>query len=175
MKKEYEIGDDILKIIQETLYQLYTGRIDFLGPDPKQEVYIETGLAGIIQVTTAIRKMAIRSGLVVNASDIEHIGTKEGGELYTSYTIPFLANVKFTVNPKFDPIQDEGAINPYIKGFRLSSYTYNVKHSIPELEPITIIATGVAKTLPIREYIGSELDKLKQAILDLSEYVETKL
>jgi len=46
------------------------------------------------------------------------------GFAYTSYVIPFLANVKFVVNPALDPVLANDIENPYVNGFRTSSYCY---------------------------------------------------
>jgi len=43
---------------------------------------------------------------------------------YTSYVIPFLANVKFVLNPAFDNLHTNDIENPLIDGFPLSSYNY---------------------------------------------------
>jgi hypothetical protein len=46
------------------------------------------------------------------------------GFAYTSYVIPFLANVKFVLNPAFDNLHTNDIENPIIDGFPLSSYSF---------------------------------------------------
>ena len=46
------------------------------------------------------------------------------GFAYTSYVIPFLANVKFVLNPAFDNVNTNDIENPIIDGFPLSSYSF---------------------------------------------------
>jgi len=46
------------------------------------------------------------------------------GYAYTSYTIPFLANLKFVVNPALDPVLANDIENPWVDGYRTSSYCY---------------------------------------------------
>jgi hypothetical protein len=115
-------------ILQSELFNYYNGRVDFVGPDPKREVIVQTGMAGMQQVNVAIQQMATNSGLVINASEVGAITNKgmdlKFGFAYTSYVIPFLANVKFVVNPALDPVEANDWENPYINGFRLSSYCY---------------------------------------------------
>jgi len=48
------------------------------------------------------------------------------GFSFTSYTIPFLANVKFVLNPSFDNVHTNDIENPIIDGYPLSSYTFMV-------------------------------------------------
>ena len=46
------------------------------------------------------------------------------GFAYTSFTIPFLANVKFVLNPAFDNLNTNDIENPLIDGRPLSSYSF---------------------------------------------------
>ena len=48
------------------------------------------------------------------------------GFAFTSYTIPFLANVKFVLNPAFDNVHTNDIENPIIDGYPLSSYNFIV-------------------------------------------------
>ena len=127
-QRVYNIGTWNMGILQSELFNYYNGRVDFVGPDPKREVIVQTGIAGMQQVNVAIQQMATNSGLVINASEVGAITNKgmdlKFGFAYTSYVIPFLANVKFVVNPALDPVEANDWENPYINGFRLSSYCY---------------------------------------------------
>ncbi len=138
-KRIYNIGTWNMGILQSELFNYYNGRVDFVGPDPQREVIVQTGIAGMAQVNTAIQSMAANSGLVQNASEIGAIrqasNNKSGipaingmdlhfGYAYTAYTIPFLANVKFVVNPALDPVLANDIENPYVNGYRCSSYCY---------------------------------------------------
>lgn len=129
-KRVYNIGAYIPEIIESEIYNFYNGRVDFKGPDPQRELIIQTGIAGMKQMNDAIKTMAINSGLVQNASELGAIIGKgmdlHFGYAYTSYTIPFLANVKFVINPAFDNVEANDIENPMINGYRLSSYSYIV-------------------------------------------------
>lgn len=46
------------------------------------------------------------------------------GFAYTSFTIPFLANVKFVLNPAFDNLHTNDIENPLIDGRPLSSFSF---------------------------------------------------
>jgi len=118
---QYKVGDNVKDILQSTLYDYYAGKIDFTGPDPSINVVVETGLGGMCQMNNAIKEMTINSGLVINASNIE----KPDGRLVTTWIIPFLANVEFEINSKYDneEVTDK---NYMIDGFWKNSYTYNV-------------------------------------------------
>jgi hypothetical protein len=79
-------------------------------------------------VNESIKREASGSGLVIEAADIGAI-TNKGmnlgfGFAYTSYVIPFLANVQFVVNPAFDNVHTNDIENPIIDGHPLSSYSF---------------------------------------------------
>lgn len=136
----YTVGTvNILDRIKSNIYNYYNGRVDFKGPDPEREIIIQTGIAGMEQVGNAISQLVGNSGMVVNASEVGAISNASNskssipaingmdlrfGFAYTSYVIPFLANVKFVVNPALDPVLANDIENPYLNGYRLSSYCY---------------------------------------------------
>ena len=119
-KDVYTVGTvNILDRIKSNIYNYYNGRVDFKGPDPEREVIIQTGIAGMQQVNNDIAQMVGNSGMVVNAAEVGAISNASNsktsipaingmdlrfGFAYTSYVIPFLANVKFVVNPALDPV-----------------------------------------------------------------------
>lgn len=139
-KDTYTVGTvNILDRIKSNIYNYYNGRVDFKGPDPEREIIIQTGIAGMEQVNNAIAQMVGNSGMVVNASQVGAISNASNsktsipaingmdlrfGFAYTSYVIPFLANVKFVVNPALDPVLANDIENPMLNGYRLSSYCY---------------------------------------------------
>ncbi len=127
-KKVYNIGTFTMDMFRGELYNYYVGKVNFEGPDPQRKLIVQTGIAGMKQVNEGINKMAVNSGLVTNASEIGAISGKaldlDFGYAYTSYTIPFLANVKFVINPAFDNVEANNIENPLINGYRLSSYSY---------------------------------------------------
>ena len=59
-----------LKLFQTEIFNFYNGKVDFKGPDPERELLVQTGMAGMILVNEAIKREAVNSGLVINASDI---------------------------------------------------------------------------------------------------------
>lgn len=127
-KRVYNKGSFTLDLFRSELFNYFNGKVDFQGPDPGRTIIIQTGLAGMKIVNEAIKKEAVNSGLVINASDIGAISGKgmdlNFGFAYTSYVIPFLANVKFVLNPAFDNVHTNDIENPIIDGFPLSSYNF---------------------------------------------------
>lgn len=127
-KTVYNIGTFTPSVLENQIYNFFRGRVDFVGPDPERKLVVQTGIAGMRQMNNAIKTMAINSGLIQNASEIGAIsGTSldlDYGYAFTSYTIPFLANVKFVVNPALDPILANDIENPWVDGYRTSSYCY---------------------------------------------------
>ncbi len=127
-KRIYNKGSFNLDLFKSEIFNFFNGKVEFQGPDPKRQLIVQTGLGGMKLVNEAIKKEAINSGLVINASEVGAI-TGKGMDLnfgfaYTQYVIPFLANVKFVLNPAFDNIHTNDIENPIIDGFPLSSYNF---------------------------------------------------
>jgi len=130
-KKVYNIGTFTIDMFRSEIYNYYRGKVNFDGPDPGRKLVVQTGMAGLQQAMQAIERMAVNSSMVINASEVGAI--KQGlkgaldldfGYAYTSYTIPFLANVKFIINPAFDNVETNQIENPTVNGYPLSSYSY---------------------------------------------------
>lgn len=132
-KRVYNKINFSLELFRAELYNFYAGRVEFQGPDPKRQLIVQTGMGGMRLVNEAIKREAINSGLVINA------GTDGGGGIgaisgkgmnlnygfaFTSYVIPFLANVQFVLNPAFDNLHTNDIENPIIDGNPLSSYSF---------------------------------------------------
>jgi len=127
-KRIYNKSSFNLDLFKSEIFNFFNGRVEFKGPDPKRKLVVQTGLGGMKMVNEAIKKEAINSGLIINASEIGAI-TGSGMDLnfgyaYTSYVIPFLANVQFVLNPAFDNVHTNDIENPLIDGFPLSSYNF---------------------------------------------------
>jgi len=127
-KRVYNKGNFTLDLFKCELYNFYQGRVEFNGPDPKRQLIVQTGIGGMKLVNEAIKREANAAGLVIQADDIGAI-TGKGMDLgfgfaYTSYVIPFLANVKFVLNPAFDNLHTNDVENPIIDGHPLSSYSF---------------------------------------------------
>lgn len=129
-KRVYNKSGFSLDMFKSELYNFYQGRVELQGPDPKRQIIVQTGLGGMKLVNEAIKKEATGTGLVINASDIGAISGSgmdlNFGFAYTSYVIPFLANVKFVLNPAFDNLHTNDIENPLIDGHPLSSYSFVV-------------------------------------------------
>jgi hypothetical protein len=130
-KRIYNKSGFNLDLFRSELYNFYAGKVEFQGPDPKRQLIVQTGLGGMRMVNEAIKKEAVNSGLVIQAADNNGIGAITGkgmdlnfGFAFTSYVIPFLANVKFVLNPAFDNVHTNDIENPIIDGFPLSSYNF---------------------------------------------------
>ena len=127
-KRVYNKGGFTLDLFRSELYNFYQGKVEFNGPDPKRQLVVQTGIGGMKLVNEAIKKEANAAGLLIEAADIGAI-TGKGMDLgfgfaYTSYVIPFLANVKFVLNPAFDNLHTNDIENPIIDGHPLSSYSF---------------------------------------------------
>jgi hypothetical protein len=127
-KRVYNKSSFSLELFRAELYNFYNGRVEFTGPDPKRQIIVQTGMGGMRMVNESIKREASGSGLVIEAADIGAI-TNKGmnlgfGFAYTSYVIPFLANVQFVINPAFDNVHTNDIENPIIDGHPLSSYSF---------------------------------------------------
>ena len=130
-KRVYNKSGFSLELFRAELYNFYAGRVEFQGPDPKRQLIVQTGMGGMRLVNEAIKREAVNSGLVIQAASNNGIGAISGqgmdlnfGFAFTSYVIPFLANVKFVLNPAFDNLHTNDIENPIIDGNPLSSYSF---------------------------------------------------
>jgi hypothetical protein len=127
-KRIYNKGSFNLDLFKSEIFNYFNGKVEFKGPDPKRKLVVQTGMGGMKLINEAIKKEAVNSGLVINASEIGAISGKgmdlNFGYAYTQYVIPFLANVQFVLNPAFDNIHTNDIENPIIDGFPLSSYNF---------------------------------------------------
>jgi hypothetical protein len=133
-KRVYNKVNFSLELFRSELYNFYAGRVEFQGPDPKRQLIVQTGMGGMRLVNEAIKREAVNSGIVaVTGSSNSGIGNAINGTsamdlnfgfAFTSYVIPFLANVKFVLNPAFDNLHTNDIENPIIDGNPLSSYSF---------------------------------------------------
>lgn len=164
---KYTIGEDVDKIIKSAIYNSKARNVDFQGPEPKKFLVIKSGMAGVQQLNDAIMNMAVQSGLVINASELGAISGKlvdpNEGYTFTSYTIPFLVNVRVVMDPNMDPAVADNRSNPYIKGYRKSSYNYQI------FDGDTCIVTIIAKKpgLQIRNRLSNFFLKPVYSYLDV--------
>ena len=127
-KRIYNRASFNLDLFKSEIFNFFNGKVEFKGPDPQRALIVQTGMGGMKLVNEAIKKEAVNSGLVLNAHELGAV-TGTGMDLnfgfaYTSYVIPFLANVKFVLNPAFDNVHTNDIENPIIDGFPLSSYNF---------------------------------------------------
>ena len=128
-KRVYNKSGFSLDMFKNELYNFYAGKVEFEGPDPKRELVVQTGIGGMQLVNAAIAAEANGAGsMVTQAADVGAV-TGKGMDLgfgfaYTSFIIPFLANVKFVLNPAFDNLHTNDIENPLIDGRPLSSYSF---------------------------------------------------
>lgn len=125
--KEYKKEEDVINIVRETMIELYTKESQFREADPNKMVTIETGLGGFMNIDKALKEQIINSGLVITASK-SNMDTHEIGMGKIMYTIPHITKVLFRLTPLMDPVGEPTDENPYIDGFRKSSYSYIIKN-----------------------------------------------
>jgi len=130
-KRVYNKNGFNLDLFRNEIFNFYNGKVEFKGPDPKRQLIVQTGMGGMRLVNESIKQEAQNSGLVIQAASNNGIGAITGqgmdlnfGFAFTSYVIPFLANVKFVLNPAFDNVHTNDIENPIIDGFPLSSYNF---------------------------------------------------
>ena len=129
-KRIYNKSSFSLDMFKTELYNFYQGKVELEGPDPKRTLIVQTGIGGMKLVNDAIAKEAagLGSAYVTNTDQIGMV-TGSGMDLgfgyaFTSYVIPFLANVRFVLNPAFDNLHTSDIENPLIDGRPLSSYSF---------------------------------------------------
>jgi len=129
-KKVYNKVDFRLDMFRSEILNFFRGKVEFEGPDSKRELIVQTGIAGMKMISDSVLREAVASGFSIRG-DQGGIGAISGeamdlnfGFAFTSYHIPFLANVKFVLNPAFDNVHQNKVENPIIDGYPLSSYSY---------------------------------------------------
>jgi len=135
-KRVYNKGNFSLDMFKNELYNFYQGKVEFEGPDPKRELIVQTGIGGMKMINQAIKDdVSIinhandgAAPWVINADAVGAVtgsGMDMGyGWSFTSFIIPFLANVKFVLNPAFDNLHTNDVENPLVDGRPLSSYSF---------------------------------------------------
>ena len=130
-KRVYNKSSFSLELLRSELYNFYNGRVEFDGPDPKRQIIVQTGMGGMRMVNEAIKREAASDNFITVNGDKSGINAVQGdamdlgfGYAFTSYVIPFLANVKFVINPAFDNVHTNDIENPVIDGHPLSSYSF---------------------------------------------------
>jgi len=127
-RRVYNRREFSLDLFRTELFNFFNGKENFVGPDPKRDIVVQTGIGGMKLVNDAIAKYAMASGLILNAKEMGAIQNSgmdlRFGYSFTGFTIPFIANVQFVVNPAFDNVHDNDIDNPIVDGYRLSSYSF---------------------------------------------------
>jgi len=129
-KRIYNKSSFSLDMFKTELYNFYQGKVELEGPDPRRTLIVQTGIGGMKLVNDAIATEAAGLGTTyVTNMDQNGMVTGSGMDLgfgyaFTSYVIPFLANVRFVLNPAFDNLHTNDIENPLIDGRPLSSYSF---------------------------------------------------
>lgn len=131
-KRLYNKSSFSLELFRAELYNFYAGKVEFKGPDSQRQLVVQTGMGGMRLINEAIAREVSNSGLVIQGAQNAGIGAITGtnamdlgfGFAYTSYQIPFLANIKFVINPAFDNLHTNDIENPIVDGHPLSSYSF---------------------------------------------------
>jgi len=130
-KRVYNKSSFSLELFRAELYNFYNGRVEFDGPDPKRQIIVQTGMGGMRMVNEAIKREAAADNFITINGDKSGINAVTGtgmnlgfGYSFTSYVIPFLANVQFVINPAFDNVHTNDIENPILDGHPLSSYSF---------------------------------------------------
>lgn len=133
-KRVYNKSGFSMEMFRSEIYNFLNGKEIFKGPEPEREITIMTGVAGMRMVNEAIKREAASDNFItVEGSDKSGIGAITGrgfslsyGYAFTEYVIPFLARIKFVINPALDPVEVNDISNPIIDGYPLSSYSFIV-------------------------------------------------
>jgi len=132
-KRIYNKSGFTLELFRSEIFNFFNGKVEFKGPDPQRQLIVQTGMAGMKLINEAIKKEAFGMGtstiLNMDKSGVNAVSGTNAMDLnfgfaFTSYTIPFLANVKFVINSAFDNVHTNDIENPIIDGFPLSSYNF---------------------------------------------------
>ena len=97
-KRIYNKGSFNLDLFKSEIFNFFNGKVEFQGPDPKRQLVVQTGLGGMKLVNEAIKKEAINSGLVINASEV---GAITGKGMYLITAPVGIYNKSDNLNPRY--------------------------------------------------------------------------
>lgn len=127
----YNYDSFTIDMFRSEIFNYFAGKVDFKGPDPQRQLIVHTGMGGYNLIQAAIDGKVAGSGLQLQAAENAGIGAVRGkamdltyGYAYTGIVFPFLANVKFVLNPTFDNYNTNDIENPIVNGYPLSSYSF---------------------------------------------------
>lgn len=124
----YQKENFSLKMFKNAIYNYFNGKVNFDSSDSGVTLVVQTGLGGMEIVSESIAREVGGTGLVLNATDLKAVKGDPMNLTYginwTGFNIPFLANVRFVVNPAFDNKVQNEFENPLIEGRPLSSYSF---------------------------------------------------
>lgn len=124
----YQKSNFTLKMFKNAIYNYFNGKVNFDRSDSGRNLVVQTGLAGMEMISNAVAKEVGGSGLLLNATELKAVQGDPMNLTYginwTGFNIPFLANVRFVVNPAFDNKVQNEIENPLIDGHPLSSYSF---------------------------------------------------
>lgn len=127
-KTVYQLDNFSLKMFKNSIYNYFNGKVNFDQSDSGRMLVVQTGLGGMEMISNSIAKEVGGSGFLLDATKI---GALTGpamnlvyGVNWTGFNIPFLANVRFVVNPAFDNLVQNDIENPLIDGRPLTSYSF---------------------------------------------------
>lgn len=127
-KVVYQKSNFSFKMFKNAIYNYFNGKVNFDKSDSGRVLVVQTGLGGMELVSESIAREVGGSGMILNATDV---GALKGdpmnlvwGVNWTGFNIPFLANVRFVVNPAFDNLIQNDIENPLIDGRPLTSYSF---------------------------------------------------
>lgn len=117
-----------LKMFKNQIYNYFNGKVNFDKSDSGRLLVVQTGLGGMELISEAISREVGGSGLLLNATDLRAVQgdpmNLTFGINWTGFNIPFLANVRFVVNPAFDNKVQNDIENPLVDGNPLTSYSF---------------------------------------------------
>ena len=114
-KLNYKLGENILDILESIINDIRykNGELSFINPKPFQDMQIYSGMGGLKFIVQSLSDIPIKN---------ENLVATESKSGIESCILPAFSNVKFILDPLMDTTTD-----PYINGFRKSSYSYIIK------------------------------------------------
>ncbi len=127
-KRVYQKENFSLKMFKNDIYNYFNGKVNFDSSDSGRMLVVQTGLGGMEMISEAVSRIAGGSGYLLNAKELGAVSGDAMNLVYglnwTGFNIPFLANVRFVVNPAFDNLVQNDIENPLIDGRPLTSYSF---------------------------------------------------
>lgn len=126
-KSFFNIAAFSIGILKNAVRDYFHGKVDIL-PGAEPQLTIRTGRGGFELISQLFLQQLKGVDMIQNAADFKVVEGEAGNlkvnqPLVRRFKINLIADFEVVLDPSLDPIEANELINPYVNGYRLSSYS----------------------------------------------------